>query len=300
MPTKKCSVEQYLRSIGKVFATVGAINPRHSKLSQLDFRLGRKLATYAKQAPPPTRVCLIPVSILQALDSAYQGGTECQQAISDLAWIAFFFLPKPGEYCRGGADTAHHFFLLRDLHFFIGQHPFNAASPSASPSTRARADFISLLFTTQKNGVKGESIGHGRTGHPQGCPVSALRRRVTYLRCHGATGTTPLAAVRHKDKWVTIHSTDIMAAIHAVVRAAGPTIGFTPQDVSTRSLRAGGAMALLTARVNPDTIWLIGRWRRDTMLRYLHTTSKKFTDGFAVRMFQYGDYVLIPTAHATG
>ena len=59
-------------------------------------------------------------------------------------------------------------------------------------------------------------------------------------------------------------------------------------------------MALLTARVNPDTIWLIGRWRRDTMLRYLHTTSKKFTDRFAVRMFQYGDYVLIPTAHATG
>ena len=130
--------------------------------------------------------------------------------------------------------------------------------------------------------------------------MSALRRRVTYLRRHGATVTTPLAAVRHKGKWVTIHSTEITAAIHAVVRAAGPTIGFTPQYVSMRSLRAGGAMALLTARVNPDTIWLIGRWRSDTMLRYLHTTSKSFTDGLAVHMFQYGDYVLVPTAHATG
>ena len=41
--------------------------------------------------------------------------------------------------------------------------------------------FFSLLFTTPKNGVKGESIGHGRTSYPQGCPVAALRCRVTYL-----------------------------------------------------------------------------------------------------------------------
>ena len=36
------------------------------------------------------------------------------------------------------------------------------------------------------------------------------------------------------------------------------------------------------------------------MICYLHTTSKGFTDGLALRMFQYGDYALIPPAHTAG
>ena len=33
------------------------------------------------------------------------------------------------------------------------------------------------------------------------------------------------------------------------------------------------------------------------MLRYLQTTSKSFTDSLAVRMIQYGNYTIIPSAH---
>ena len=45
----------------------------------------------------------------------------------------------------------------------------------------SQADFVSLLFTTQKNGVKGESVGHGRTIHPQGCQVAAMHLQAAYL-----------------------------------------------------------------------------------------------------------------------
>ena len=101
----------------------------------------------------------------------------------------------------------------------------------------------------------------------------ALCHRVTYIQCRGYTRTTPLAIMRHKDKWITICSTKITAAIYAIICEAGPTIGFTPQCVSTLSLQVGGGgdMALLLARVDPDTIWIVGRWRSDTMLCYLHT-----------------------------
>ena len=85
-----------------------------------------------------------------------------------------------------------------------------------------------------------------------------------------------------------------------MVRVAGPTISFMPQDVSTHSLRAGGAFALLTVRVNLDTIRLIRRWRSDTMLRYLQTNSKSFTDSLSVCMLQHGNYALILPAHAVG
>ena len=104
----------------------------------------------------------------------------------------------------------------------------------------------------------------------------------------------------HKDKWVTICSTNITASICAVVRSADPTIGFTPQGVSVRSLCSWGAMALLTACIDLDTIRIIGRWRSYTIIRYLHTTSKKFTDDLAVCMFQYGNYALILSEHAAG
>ena len=77
----------------------------------------------------------------------------------------------------------------------------------------------------------------------------------------------------------------------------GTPSGFTPEDVRARSIRAGGAMALLMERVNIDTIRFVGRWRSDVMLRYLHTTEHTFMEGLASCMVQHGDYALIPPAH---
>ena len=62
-------------------------------------------------------------------------------------------------------------------------------------------------------------------------------------------------------------------------------------------MQASGATALLMAHVNTDTIRLVGRWRSDAMLSYLHTTEQTFTEGLTERMVQHGDYVLIPPAH---
>ena len=51
------------------------------------------------------------------------------------------------------------------------------------------------------------------------------------------------------------------------------------------------------AWVDPDTIRLVGRWRSDTMIRYLHMTAKSFTEGLSAKMFEHDAYVLIPPAH---
>ena len=56
-------------------------------------------------------------------------------------------------------------------------------------------------------------------------------------------------------------------------------------------------MALLMARVDTDTIGLVGRWSSNVMLRYIHTTAQTFTEGLGSRMVQNGDYLLIPPAH---
>ena len=92
---------------------MGTSDPRHNKLGKIKFRLGIQLTTYTKRYPPPIRVRYLPVSFLKALDTTYQRVTDRHQAISYLAWIYFFFLLRPGEYCRGGANTDHHPFLPR-------------------------------------------------------------------------------------------------------------------------------------------------------------------------------------------
>ena len=51
-------------------------------------------------------------------------------------------------------------------------------------------------------------------------------------------------------------------------------------------------------RVDPYTISLVGRWQSDTILRYLHTTEKSFTEGLSAKMFEHGAYALIPPTHA--
>ena len=74
----------------------------------------------------------------------------------------------------------------------------------------------------------------------------------------------------------------------------GLDLGFLPHEVSARSLRAGGATALLVGKVDPDIIQLIGRWRSDEMLRYLHLSAEPVMKDFARKMLQ-AEYNLAPS-----
>ena len=128
------------------------------------------------------------------------------------------------------------------------------------------------------------------------CAVSAIRRHVEHLRQHGATPDTHLAAVINRTTWSTVCSAKITTALRAATTLLGPQVGFTPEDVSTRSMGAGSATALLMVCVETDTIQLVVRWSRDVMLSYLHTAAQTFTEGLTSHMVQHGDYALIPPA----
>jgi hypothetical protein len=72
-----------------------------------------------------------------------------------------------------------------------------------------------------------------------------------------------------------------------------PELGLQPSEISARALRAGGAMALLCARVNPLLVQLIGRWRSNVMLRYLHLQATNMHD-LASRILSGGNFKLLP------
>jgi hypothetical protein len=296
-PVRKRTVEQYLRSVAQIFASVGAPDPRHDASGTTDFRLSRQFRTYDKQDPPPTRVRPVPLQLLvhmyDAVAQLHDHATERQRAVADLAIMAFFFLLRPGEYCKSGPDTESHPFRLQDVTFCIGDANYNAAT---APLDRIRqADYTALYFTTQKNGVRGEAIGHGASGHPTACPLRVIRRRVLYLRSLGAPPDTPLCAVLERNRWRLVPSTAITAALRASCTAIGDTVGLKPGDISARALRAGGAMALLLGKVDYATIQLIGRWRSDQILRYLHVSARPIMQCHARIMTQNSAFRQFPT-----
>lgn len=142
-----------------------------------------------------------------------------------------------------------------------------------------------MTFTNKKNGVRNETIGHGRSGHPHVCPVHCLALRVLALRAHGlADPTTPLNAVIPRpgqNRYILTSdlTNHIWAALHL-----HPDPAYTIVDVSVCSTRAGGAMALLCTGIDGDRIRLIGRWRSDEIYRYLHVQETPAMTGLSATM----------------
>lgn len=292
-PVRSRTVEGALRSVGQTLASVGSPDPRFDDKGHLDFRLKRQLASYAKLDDPPSRVKPIPIPILRhVMAQAALAHDAAHQACADMICLAFFFLLRPGEYTGISSDTQP--FQLRDIRFFLGNLPLPTATTPAPQLLSA--SFVTLEFTTQKNSVRGEVIGLGRSGDPNFCPVVAAARRVLHLRQAAAPPLQPLASYVDPTSQTLrrITAADLTALLRLSVLILGPTYGFLPHDVSARSLRAAGAMALLCANVDTDRIRLIGRWRSDEMLRYLHVQAEPVMRNFSSQMLTGGHFALIP------
>jgi hypothetical protein len=82
--------------------------------------------------------------------------------------------------------------------------------------------------------------------------------------------------------------------LHHAFHLIGPDVGICEDDVSVRSLRADGAMALMCALVDGIIINIIGHWQSDIMLRYLHVQARPIMYNFATQMLQHGTYELVP------
>ena len=259
--------------------------------NKFDYRLQRMLSAYAKEDPPPNRVKPVPIQVLRRI-FVIADNTEdpVAVALADMIGLAFFFLLRPGEYTDSPSDTSP--FQLRDVQLFAGPQRLDLAS--ASDATLLSATFASLTFRDQKNGVRGEVIGLGHSGDRLLSPPRILARRVIHLRSNNAPQDCPLARVYTAEGRKSITPSLITTSLRQAVTFLGPSLGFLPSDVTARCLRAAGANALLIANVDSDVIRLLGRWRSDEMLRYLHLQAAPIMNSFSQRMLAGGSYTLVP------
>jgi hypothetical protein len=277
--------------VGQAFSRVGSPDPRLTRFGTVDPRLLSLFHAWSRLDPPPTRVRPLPLPLLQhTVTLARLCATPFSAAVADCLILAFFFLLRPGEYAGTPSRTLDNLFRLADVSLWLGSRQLDLLH--APVADLQAATFATLTFTTQKNGVRGERIGHSRSGHPSLCPVLCVVSRILHLRSHHAVPSTPLNAV-WQGRWTYVLPTHITQSLRAAVRLH-PSFGFSVSDVSARSTRAGGAMALLCGGIDSDRIRLIGRWRSDEMYRYLHVQAQPVMNGVAAAMFRGGHFHLHP------
>ena len=158
-----------------------------------------------------------------------------------------------------------------------------------------------LTFADQKNAVRGETITHLASGDRTICPVRALARRVRDIRRTTRDPVTPINYVSLPDHRILYISAEhVTKALWLATEHVFPQTGIPAKLVSARSLRPGGATALMCAGVDRDMIQLLGRWKSDAMLRYLRVAAAANTRSFAQRMLDHGSYTFAPAAHQVG
>jgi hypothetical protein len=243
----------------------------------IDPCLARLICAYRKLDPAPDRVQLIPLNVLRhACRIAQSAVNPTSLAAADLMWMAFFFFLHPGIY-TDNSDSAHPF-TLADVRLWVGTTQIDPLT--ASLDSLRSATFVALVFSDKKNAVCGEVVGHGLLGHLAACPVKAIVRCLTHLRSHNAAATTPLSAVGPTLHHLTTHSIIKLLRQGGTVYLAMASNPLPP--IHLKALHATGAMALLGRDVQTSKIQLIGRWKSDSMLRYLqlqsHATMSHYTN----------------------
>jgi hypothetical protein len=241
--------------------------------------LARILRGFRKVDTAPKRQLPIPLEALHhACSIARAEATPSSEAAADLMWLAFFFLLRPGEYVLSGKQP--HPFTLADIRLWCGTQPIDPLT--APPHIVSSATFVALIFADQKNSVRGEIVGHGRSGHPFACPVLATVRRVLDLRQANAPPDTPICCTGTSFK--AVGSTAIAALLRSGGTAYTIQTGTAIPKLNLHALRSTGASALLAKGASVDTIKLLGRWRSESALRYLHIQSHSLMSPFAPMM----------------
>jgi hypothetical protein len=285
-------VEDALRAVGQAYARLGTPDPRKDSHGGTDFRIQRQIKVYKKGGDPPRRVKPIPILVIIFILAQVYGAARnaYEVTIADMITIAFFFLLRPGEFTGTTADDAH--FRLQDVALFIGVCRIDVMIASLPELDSATS--VSYTFTAQKNGTEGEKVVQGLSGNALCFPVKAIIRRINYHRMRKSKSNVPIASYYRVNRWVAIKAKDSTDVIRLAMTINFHCTGIAAAEVSARSLRAGGDMALMYGHIDMNNIRMMVRWHSDTMMRYLHIQETPILNKYADAMFNDGNYSFLP------
>lgn len=296
------SVSAALTAIGTTISLAKGINPTKDTTSdKLLPRLAQMMQGWKKDDPPVIKKLPVEVDIPEYLADIGNcpGANALDQAIGDLALIAFYYLLRVGEYTvKGTRNTTKQTmqFKLQDVTFFkVTNGVLRQLSRQASASDILTAHSATLKLDNQKNGWKGVCVNQEANGNLISCPVRALGRRFLHISCNSTQRDTFLSAFYIDGTRFDVTDKDIRASIKAAATILlYPTNkGIPIHRVDTHSLRSGGANALSLSGYSDREIQKMGRWRSQTFKEYIREELSCFSAGMSTNMKQKFNFVNI-------
>ena len=277
------TVQVSLRAVAAKFEMDGQPNPVVTPQGKYHQKISQLIEGYRRKDPAPRYKLAVPLTVPTHMYRYGLAGNNKHKAIGDMSLIAFFYLLRVGEYTKEkNKRTRTQQFRVNDITLWENTTILDKTLPSQVLLQRCTA--ATMNIDNQKNGKRNQSIHHeSKPGDT--CPVKALIRRISHIFTHTSNNNTIISTYFTNKTEQVLRATDINSAIKAAVVQLGlRKYGFNPEQISSHSLRAGGAMALHLNHQSSATIRLMGRWSSDTFLDYIHSQIAAFSSGLSTAM----------------
>ena len=202
---------------------------------------------------------------------------------SDLAIAAWFFAMRGCEFTKSPTTG-------KTLPIRIADVTFRDKKKKLIPNTSSKiftAEYVTIIFRDQKNGRKIEARTMRGTGETILCPILRWASIVDRLLRHNAHQSSEVYwlpttgkrrhAITTKFFADTLKSTCSVLGGHAV-------FGFGPDDIGSKSIRSGAAMALFLSDVSVAKVMILGRWASDAFLDYIRPQVLEWTSDMSLSM----------------
>ena len=298
---KATTVSTALTTVGQTIALECERNPtKVTGSDKLIPRLQQMLDGWKKADPPTLKMLPVEADVPEYIATlgTLATATPLDQAIGDLALIAYYYLLRIGEYtCKPTRNETKQTiqFKMEDLTFFkrTRKGELRCITRSAPDWVIASADGATLKLDNQKNGWKGVCVFQEANGDPYLCPVRALARRYLHMKHNKAHHKDPISMYWSAPSIAASVTAEHMTRslkLAATMLEYPARKGIPIQRINTHSLRSGGANALALSGYSDTQIQKMGRWRGATFKEYIREELACFSAGMSKdmkRSFQF-------------
>ncbi len=278
------SVEWALRHVAQRLVLDGHPDPRQASPGQhsLHLSVAWLIKKFRDEDPPPQPKLAIPISTITVVSKNYRM-TPHLEVVTDLVIIVFFYLLRVGEYTTPHHTRTKRTISLRDCNIRLW-YQGKIISHLAGLQALLQADSATISIAHTENGTKGAVVHHDAIGGPI-CPVAALARRMANIQQTNSITCQLNAVYSASGQCSQVSDHDIGIAVQwGATCDCLLTQGYTVNQISSHSLRAGEAMAMKLSGALDSTIMQVGQWSSLTYLTYIHSQIGALTAGLSKLM----------------
>jgi len=292
-PMVSSSIRDTIGCLAKTFRERGRDSPFHvpngvAGGEPLHPRIKDLLKGFASQDRPTSKQKAIPPDFLRDMIKLASLGPVEHRHMANLIIGAYFFAMRACEFCATEKPGKTKKLIMKNVTFrdrdnrIVGHNDHNL---------REKAEVVTICFEIQKNGTRMEKRSQKRTGLSDLCPVlawaSVISRVIEDFSGEGNPDDRPVCSYLAEGIRCEVTSTQVLKFLQATCELYEGEIryGISPEEIGTRSIRSGAAMALAVQGGHSDReIMVLGRWKSTAFLQYIRPQVIEWSASMSKKM----------------